>query len=387
MIRYILILAFIIPGSFFMSACSDDDNAEPPAELVDFKQTLKVEKLWSVGTGNGVGQQFIKLFPLILSDRVVVTDRDGNISAYDLETGKTLWKTSLDVSVSGGVGGDDSHLVITGRNGHVILLDAKGQIIWKVDASSEVLMPAQIAGNLIIIRSVDGRISALSIEDGSEKWTYRRDVPALTLRGNSVPIIKQGYIFNGMDSGRLVTLDLLDGRTVFDIAIAVPTGRSELERLVDIDGHAEIVKNTLYMASYQGRVVSLDIRRGQMNWSRKLSTYSGVGYSDAGLFISDDKDSIWALDARNGATLWKQEKLKARQITRPVHIDKSIVVADFEGYLHFLSPFDGHFQARIETDDSGVIVPPIEHDGRLYVVTRDGDLYVFKIMQDAKSDG
>jgi len=385
MIRLLLILFLILPASFILSACSDDDNAEPPAELVDFKQTLEVKELWSVDTGNGVGQLFIKLFPLILDDRIVVTDRDGNVSAYALQTGKKLWQTALDISVSGGVGGDNNHLVISGRNGHVVLLDAKGKLVWKVDASSEVLMPAQIAGHSIIIRSVDGRISALNIKDGSEQWTYRRDVPALTLRGNSSPIIKQGYIFNGLDNGRLVTLDLLDGHTVFDIAVASPAGRSELERLVDIDGHAEMLKDTLYMASYQGRVISLDVRRGQLNWSRKLSAYNGVSYSSNSLFISDDKDSIWALDSKNGATLWKQEKLRARKITRPIVINKSIVVADYQGYLHFISQFDGHFQARIETDDSGVIVPPIEHDGRLYVVTRDGELFAFEIVSNTES--
>ena len=375
MIRLIVILL----SAFLITACGDSDNAEPPAELVDFEETLDVKELWSVDTGSGVDQLFVKLYPLILDDKIVVTDRYGYVSAYDLNSGDKLWDIELNLTVSDGVGGNESHLVITSRNGHVILLNSQGELIWKVDASSEVLMPAKVAGNLIIIRSVDGRISALSLDDGSEKWTYKRDVPALSLRGNSAPIIKQGYIFNGLDNGRLVTLDLLDGHTVFDLAVATPSGRSELERLVDIDGHAEIVQDVLYMSSYQGRIVSIDIRRGQLNWSRKLSSYSGVSYSGSSLFISDDKDSIWSLDSSNGATLWKLDKLKARNITRPVAIKDSIVVSDFEGYLHFLSPFDGHFLARIETDGSGVIVPPIEHNGRLYVITRDGELSVFEI--------
>ena len=375
MIRVIAVLLC----AFFITACGDSDNSEPPAELIDFKQTLKVKELWSVDTGNGIEQLFVKLFPLLLNDRIVVTDRNGTVSAYNINTGKRLWETELNTVISGGVGGDENNLVVTSRNGHVFLLDSKGGLIWQVDASSEVLMPAQIAGNLIIIRSVDGLISALNIDDGSEVWTFKRDVPALSLRGNSSPIIKQGYIFNGLDNGRLVTLDLLDGHTVFDIAVASPSGRSELERLVDVDGHAVIEKDMLYMSSYQGRIVSIDIRRGQLSWSRKLSTYSGVEYSSSGLFISDDKDSIWALDSTNGATLWKQEKLKARQITRPVAIKNAIVVADFESYLHFLSPFDGHFLARVETDGSGIIIPPIERDGRLYVITRDGEMSAFEL--------
>lgn len=362
-------------------ACGETDNSEPPAELVDFKRSLDVKELWSADTGSGVDQLFVKLFPLILEDTIVVTDRQGTVISFDLNTGKELWQTELDIIISGGVGGNNNHLVLTGRNGHVILLDGTGKLLWKVDASSEVLMPAQIAGNLIIIRSVDGRISALNLENGEEKWTFKRDVPALSLRGNSSPILKQGYIFNGLDNGRLIALDLLDGHTVFDIAVATPSGRSELERLIDIDGYSVINNDTLYMSSYQGRIVSIDIRRGQLNWSRKLSTYSGVEYATSGLFTSDDKDHIWALDSSNGATLWKQEKLKARQITRPVSMKNTIVVADYEGYLHWLSPFDGHFLARIDTDGSGVIVPPIVHDGRLYVITRDGELFAYSISQ------
>ncbi len=375
MMRYILIASV----SILLMACGDTDNSEPPAELVDFTPSYTVEELWSVDTGVGIDQQYLKLTPLILDDRIIVADREGNVSAYALKTGRQLWEVELDIILSGGVGGEKNNLVLTSRNGHVILLDGQGKQKWTVDATSEVLMPAQIAADLVIIRSVDGRISALKLLDGSVKWSYKRDVPALSLRGNSTPIIKQGYIFNGLDNGRLVALDLIDGHTVFDIAVSTPSGRSELERLVDIDGDSVIRDDTLYMASYQGRVVAIDIRRGQLKWNRKLSSYSGVEYTSAGLYISDDRDHIWALDPENGATLWKQEKLKARKLTRPVAMKNTLVVADFEGYLHWLSPFDGRFVARAETDDSGVLVPPIVHNGVLYVITRDGELTAFGI--------
>ncbi len=375
MIRNLLIASF----SLLLVACGDTDNSEPPAELVDFTPSYKVNELWSVDTGVGIDQQYLKLTPLILDDRIVVADREGNVSAYVLTSGKQLWEVDLEIILSGGVGGDRDNLVLTSRNGHVILLDGQGKQKWKVDATSEVLMPAQIAADLVIIRSVDGRISALKLHDGSVKWTYKRDVPALSLRGNSTPIIKQGYVFNGLDNGRLVALDLIDGHTVFDIAVSTPSGRSELERLVDIDGDSVIRDDTLFMASYQGRVVAIDIRRGQLKWNRKLSTYSGVEYTSSGLYISDDRDHIWALDPENGATLWKQEKLKARKLTRPVAMKNTLVVADFEGYLHWLSPFDGRFIARTETDGSGVLVPPVVHNGVLYVITRDGELAAFSI--------
>ena len=370
MIRYLITLFFCL----FLLSCSDSDNAEPPAELVDFEESIKINKLWSVDAGSGDDQQYVKLFPLIAENKIIVADRNGDVTAFDIKSGKELWNVELNVILSGGVGGDENHLIVTSRNGLVIMLDGEGKQLWKIDASSEVLMPAQISGDFAIIRSVDGRLTALDIDNGSEKWTYKRDVPALSLRGNSAPIITKGYVFNGLDNGRLVALDLITGVAVFDIPIATPSGRSELERLIDIDGQAVVRDDTLYIASYQGRVVSLDIRRGQLNWSRKTSTYSGVEYVASSLYLADDKDHLWSYDAANGATMWKQEKLSARNITRPVAMKNTIVVADFEGYLHWLSQYDGHFLARVETDGSGVIVPPVVHKGVLYVLTRDGEL-------------
>jgi outer membrane protein assembly factor BamB len=360
-------------------ACGDTDNAEPPAELVDFEPSLQIERLWDVNTGDGAGQLYLKLSPLITDDKIIVTDRDGEVSAYELQTGKRLWRTDLDMPVSGGVGGDGTHLVVTGTNGHVVLLDNNGEVLWTVDASSEVLMPAQIAAELVVIRSVDGRISALRLKDGSQQWTFKRDVPALSLRGNSLPVITQGYLFTGLDNGRLVTLDLLSGKTIFDIAIATPSGRSELERLVDIDGRPVIEGETLYIASYQGKLISLDVRRGQLNWSRPFSSYSGVALSSSTVYSADERDHVWALDATNGATLWKQDKLQARKITRPVAMDNSVLVADFEGYLHWLSPFDGRFLARVQADDAGVIVSPQVHNDIAYVLSRDGELAAYRI--------
>ncbi len=367
--------------SVLLLACGDTDNTEPPAELVEFEASIEVERLWRVNTGDGAGQLYLKLHPLITDNKIIVTDRHGEVTAYELETGKRLWTTELDMPVSGGVGGDETHLVVTGTNGHVVLLDTNGKIQWTVDASSEVLTPPQIAADLVVIRSVDGRISALRLKDGSEQWTFKRDVPALSLRGNSTPIITQGYIFAGLDNGRLVTLDLLSGKTVFDIAIATPSGRSELERLVDIDGHSLIEGETLYMASYQGKLISLDVRRGQLNWSRPFSSFSGVELAASTLYSADEQDHIWAIDASNGATLWKQDKLQARRITRPVAMDKTVLVADFEGYLHWLSPFDGRFLARTQADDTGVMVPPQVHNNIAYVMSRDGELAAYRIKE------
>ena len=363
-----------------LAACSsEEDNSEPPAELVEFEASLQVTKLWDVSVGDGVEQQYLKLYPLLLNERLIIADRNGEVRAISTEDGDELWEVDLDVILTGGVGGDASSHIVTTRDGEAISLDDTGNIRWRSQVSSEVLVPAVIADNKAIIRSVDGQIKALSVDTGEQLWVYKRDVPVLSLRGNSMPLIDEGRIYSGLDNGRLVILALEDGRVLFDVAVAVPAGRSELERMVDIDGDAVLKASILYMASYQGRVVAIDVRRGQLLWTRNMSTSTGVEVEGGTLFSADARDHIWALDKNNGATLWKQDKLQARQITRPAAMDEWLVVGDYDGYLHWLSQFDGHFVARVRVDDAGILVPPLVKGDRVYVISREGELAAYQL--------
>lgn len=376
--KYLILSLFVL-----LAACSgDQDNTEPPAELVDFLPSAKINKLWNTSTGSGVQQQYLKLFPLLLDDRLIVADRNGVITAINLDDGRKLWTTDLDVVLSGGVGGDHSHYFVTSRDGELISLASDGTVNWRKNIASEVLAPPVLADQHVIVRGVDGTITSLSADTGIQNWIFKRDVPALSLRGNSQPVISFGRIYNGLDNGRLVVLDAKDGRALLDVAVAVPTGRTELERIVDIDGKAVLRDGVLYMASYQGRVVAIDVRRGQLSWARKMSIVSGVELSGSYLFTADERDHVWALDRNNGATIWKQEKLQARSVTLPVAMNNTLVVADNQGYLHWLSQYDGHFIARILVDDSGIIVPPVVKGDRVFIQDRDGNVSAFKLMLD-----
>ena len=376
----LLLVPFLL---LFLSACgSEKDNSEPPAELTDFESSIRVEKLWDISIGDGVEQQYLKLYPLVLDDRVIVADREGEVVAISLEDGDELWSVELDLNVSGGVSGNDQYLFVTTRDGGVVKLDQIGKLLWHSKVSSEVLVPPVVTDGKVIVRSVDGQITALDVATGKEAWTYKRDVPALSLRGNSIPLVDHGRIYNGLDNGRLVVLAENDGRTLFDVAVTVPAGRSELERMVDIDGDVALDDAVLYVAAYQGRIVAIDVRRGQLIWTRNLSTYTGIEIDSSSLFISDVHDYLWAMDKNNGATLWKQEKLKARQLTRPTRMGEWLVVGDFEGYLHWISQYDGRFVARVELDDSGILVPPVVKNNRLFAISRDGVLAAYQIQSD-----
>ena len=274
----------------------------------------------------------------------------------------------------------------------MIAVDAKSRKErWRTRVPSEVLARPVIYEDTVIVRTIDGKILSLNVDSGKIRWQYQRAIPDLTLRGTSEPVVARGKIFVGLADGRLIAISPDNGEVIWDVALSVPAGRSEVQRLVDIDGDAELYGRVLYAASFQGRVAAIDVDRGQFLWARDFSTHTGVLLDEKVLYSSDEQGNIWALDRLNGATIWKQDKLAHRKLTRPTIIGDYLAVGDFEGYVHLLSRYDGSFVARYQLgqyDDlgwelgTGIIVPPIVfREDRLVVVTRGGIVYVLRLLE------
>lgn len=375
-----------------ISACGDDDNLDQPTELVPFYSNHFLDVTWHKSTGAGSEEQYIFLQPLLLKEVAVTTGRDGKVTIISLATGDFESDIELDTVISAGVGGNEDVWLLATRDAHIIAIDAsKREERWRTRVPTEVLAKPVIYENTAIVRTVDGKILSLDLQDGKIRWQYQRAIPDLTIRGASEPVIARDRIFAGLDDGRLIAISPENGEIIWDIALAVPAGRSEIQRLVDIDGDAELYGRILYAASFQGRIAAIDVERGQFLWARDFSTHTGVVVDDKVLYSTDENGNVWALDRLNGATIWKQEKLAYRNVTRPTIFGDYLAVGDFEGYVHLLSRYDGHFIARYQLgqfDDlgwdqgTGIIVPPIVKDkNRLSVITRGGILYVLALRE------
>lgn len=297
-----------------------------------------------------------------------------------LETGERLWdvETKTDISAGPGVG---SGLVLVGtRNADVLALSMlDGKELWRTSVSSEVLSVPKVSAGIVIVRTVDGRTRALDASSGKRLWIYDRSQPVLTLRGNSSPAVTQDIGLVGFDSGKLAALLLQNGRLIWESTIAVPRGRSELERMVDIDGDPVVRNGVVYIVSYQGNVAALELNSGRLLWTRKMSSYAGLDVTDKQIYITDDESDVWALDRNSGASLWRQDKLKWRSLTAPVAMGNYVVIADFEGYLHWLSQEDGHLVARGRADSSGFASAPVVVGELLIALGKGGELSAFRI--------
>jgi outer membrane protein assembly factor BamB len=363
------------------SYLAGSDNVAPPAELQPIADSLPVQKLWDVDVGAGTQGAFVKLVPVIQTGRVYAASYDGLVVAVDANDGELLWKVDTGLSITAGVGFIDDLVLVGTDQGQVVALQAAdGEEVWRARASSEILAVPQGAEGVVVVRTIDGRFIGLDADSGEQLWIYTYTVPALTLRGTAAPLVAQGVAISGLDTGKLLVLSLGDGTPVWEKRIAPPQGRTELERLVDIDAEPRVVDSVLYIVTYQGNVTAIDLQNGNTLWSRDFSSYSGLDVDTRQVYITDDNDTVWALDRRSGGTLWKQTALNRRSLSTPVIINgRYVVVGDFEGYLHWLDATDGRLVGRVQTDDEGIAAAPVVRDNILYVLSNSGRLSALQL--------
>lgn len=354
----------------------DEPNIDPPAELVELKSRISVKKLWSTSIGSGSESDRVKLVPFIEGGRVYVANREGYVKALDSSSGRVIWSVEKEgLEISGGPGAGEGLVLVGTSNGEVLALSQEnGSEVWRSRVSSEVLSVPKAALGMVVVHTVDGKLYALNVSDGKIAWMYDRSIPVLTLHGNSSPVISGSKVICGFANGKLIAFDIESGQQYWEATIAVPTGRSELERIVDIDGDPVVQSGMVYVATYQGQLAAVDERTGEVAWRRKLSSYAGLGADYEYLYVSDDEDNVWAIDPNNSSSMWKQAKLNYRKLTAPAVLGKYIVVGDFEGYLHWLSPEDGSMLARSRVGSSPISTPPVIDGNVAYVLGDGGEL-------------
>ncbi|MFT4564755.1 MAG: outer membrane protein assembly factor BamB [Gammaproteobacteria bacterium] len=366
----------------------ESDNSTPPAELIEFEPSIEVEKIWSGRYGKGVDELFIQLLPAHYKDSIFTADRDGRTIAMDAATGKEIW-TERDkaLRISGGPGAGEGLVYVGTSDAEVVARDAEtGEQKWVSNVSSEVLAAPVAARGTVVVRTGDGKLFGLHAESGKRKWVYDRTIPVLTLRGTGTPIIHENTVIAGFDNGRLVALDLDTGKQEWETSLGVPSGRSDLERMVDIDAEPTILDGTAYIASFQANVAAVSVFTGQLDWTREISSHSSLAADEARVYVTDDKGYVWALDRRSGTSIWKQEGLKARKVTGPAVIGNYVVVGDFEGYLHWINSETGEFVHRLRLDKQRILVPCRRVGEILLAFSTSGQLSAYKLAGPSGTD-
>ena len=379
--RIFLLLTLILSaGCSTIGGWFSADNSIPPPELQTVAHPIGVQQLWETKVGAGAKDQFIRLVPVLADGRIYAASADGVVMALDALTGQRVWETSTQLTITGGVGVSETGLVLVGTSeGQVVALrQENGQEAWRAQVSSEVLAPPRAGNGIVVVRSGDGKFTGLDARTGERRWVYVHAVPALSLRGSSPPLVVQGLVVAGLDTGKLLVLSVDKGLPLTEKTIAAPRGRTEIERMIDIDSEPKVVGDTLYLAAYRGNVAAIDMRGGSLVWTRDVSSHAGLDADAGQVYVSDDTDAVVALERRSGGTLWKQPELTGRRLSAPAATEDYVVVGDFEGYLHWLNKDSGRIVGRIRAGSAPIIAPPVAAGSVVFVYGKGGTLSAFR---------
>lgn len=397
----VLCLAFVLSALTGCAALGalkfwgDDDEADGPMPLPDISAEVSLKRKWSVSVGKGLGKKYARLTPALLADLIVAADAYGTVAAYDRFTGKRRWRTRIeaadegfgfgfggkrdDAFVTAGVAAGEGVAVVGTSNGEAIGLDvATGQVLWRVEISSEAEGRPAVGGGLAYIMAVDGRLVALDLLSGRERWNHDGQVPVLTLRGGGALTYAEGVIYAPFANGKLVALDGEDGDILWEHRMSLSQGRSELQRIIDVDSGALVLGRFVYSVNYNGNLKSLRRTDGTSVWELEISSFQPLATGYGNVYVVNDEDGVIAVDQREASVLWRQERLLRRELTAATVASSYVVVGDGEGYIHLVAQSDGRLVGRAKAG-SGLYSPLVFADGYLYCYDDGGRLSAYTI--------
>lgn len=369
----ISLLPFMVAGCSTISSTVDsvgdsvngwmgnDKDLRAPTPLEALTPEFNPVVQWKHEVGEGTDGLWIELSHQVIDGVAYAASADGVVVAVQTASGSVFWQQQLEQQLVAGIAVGHESVYVASAAGKLIALDrTSGVQRWSSALLSEVLSAPVAADGVVVVRTVDGKLIGLNEQDGEELWRYQREVPALTLRGTSRPVIDGNRVYAALDSGEVVVLSLQEGREIWMKSVLAPRGRTEIERMVDLDADPVVADGVIYVIGYQGGMAALNAEQGDLLWRRKVnSLMAPLVYGDY-LFLADGESVLWAFDRKDGSALWKQTALKYRGLTSPILIGKNLVVGDGEGYLHWVSAEDGHRVTQIELDSDGIAAQPLQ---------------------------
>lgn len=378
---HVVLMLLVLNGcanisSWVRNPFGEDDNPRAPAELEDIQTEVTISRDWRINIGNGQGDSFKKLTPVVDGGFVFAASDDGDVVAVNSTNGDLMWLTELETSITGGVGaGDGIVMVGTEAAELVVLSQSDGQEVWRTRVSSEILSQPKTDGDIVVVQTVDGKLVAVDRENGLQRWTYETTLPALTLRGTSSPVLtSEGTVVAGFSNGILVSVAAEDGVWSWEERVAVPDGQYDIERVIDVDGDLLLDGARILASSYQGNLMAFDTATGRIVWGMEASSYHGMDQGFGNIYYSNDESHLVAVRDNSSDVVWQNEELQYRDLTAPKTISNYVAVADFEGYLHLISQIDGRIIGRTRIDNDGVRSNLIVENGSLIVYGNGGSL-------------
>jgi outer membrane protein assembly factor BamB len=363
---------------FTLAACALTGPTRPPMPLSEIKPTHAVRKLWTVNIGR-TGRNFFQ--PVVLDQAVYAAAEKGVVFKLNAASGAVIWRTQLAAKLTAGVGSDGVHIAVGGAHGAVYLLDSNGKLQWQGAVESEIVTPPLVGQGLVLVRTINGRITAFDVASGQQQWVFQNRSMPLTLR---TPVgiafaTQPGVVLAGFPGGLLAAINLSNGEPYWQTPVAYPAGVNEVERINDVVGAPAVIGDKVCAVTFQGRLGCFNQYTGQLLWEQPFSGYTGLAHDAEALVATDEQSFVSLYAIQDGRRLWQNTQLKNRNLGMPMLTDDMIIVGDYKGFIHFISRANGHFIARVKTDNSAIAAQPVGDRHTLIVQTHTGHLSAWQI--------
>ena len=360
----------------FWSDDSEEDLIEPVSlESIKDEYSISVEWKKSFKGENSLGS----FKPSFYSGSMLIADPEGNVHSANAVSGKINWQINLDRELSSGVASGFGKLVVSDIDGFVIAIDSERQeILWEKNIGGEILSNAVISASHVIAKNSVGELVALDSSSGEKNWSFRSQLPALTVRGTGEPIIEDGIVFSTFDNGRLAAFQLDTGFFLWDAPISFLEGSSELENLIDADSAPILAKQLIFATNYQGNLTAFDIAQKRPVWNEDASSFYSPIVANNMIMVIQDDSSIISFSLNNLAKSWTSEEYLRRDLSNGAVYKNLLLVGDLEGYVHVINPLTGITVGRKKVTGKPIMSIVTFRD-LAYVVDQDSNIVAIKL--------
>lgn len=366
--------------SIALIGCSSNKVKEvkvKPNPLPKVAQASSLVQVFSTSVSSSSSEDALRL--RLDSDNGVVfaLDPKGNVLAYKGK--QRLWETKVTkAGLTSGVEAADGLVIVGNQKGQVFALDqATGAIKWTAQLSGAVISSALVQSGRVIVVANDGTAYALEAETGQVAWTYKLPNASFSLRGQATPVsLDPRTVLIGTSTGYIFAIDSVAGVPRLQRRVAVSEGRSDIQRLIDVDSEPVVSGQYVVTTSFQGQVTVLDLATQRVLWSENSSSLNRPEVTDGRVIVSQADGQVIAYDLITGTQIWRNEQLLNRNLSNAVLLGSNLVVGDLDGYLHQIDPNTGTTLGRVKT--SGEVRTLRVVDNQLYVSTRKGALSIWQ---------
>ena len=323
----------------FWSSESDEETSEP-IKLKKIQNLYPIEVVWkrSFNGKNDLGS----FIPSFYSGEMIVADPEGNLISMNPSSGKVNWNIDLKRDLSAGTASGFGKIVLSDTDGFLVAIDTDSkETLWEKNIGGEILSNGVISASLVLIKNSVGELVALDSSTGDVKWSFRSQLPALTVRGTGEPIIENGIVFSSFDNGRLAAFQLETGYFLWDGPISFLEGTSELENLIDSDSSPVIAQSLIFATNYQGRLTAFDIAQKRPVWNAEASSFHSPIIGNNMLMVVQDDGSILSFSMTNLSPSWNSKEYLRRELSNGLIHKNLMLVGDVEGYVHIIDPLNG----------------------------------------------